>query len=104
MALLAIQDLSDGGIPTFVAANGGGDTMPQGVRAAGWDQGVLLVIKNTDVATKTVTVTGMAPVVVPVTNGIGIIPVYGGVGGTVRAIAYSAVTGVTVAAVRMAGD
>ncbi|MGH6690892.1 MAG: hypothetical protein ACREF4_09470, partial [Gammaproteobacteria bacterium] len=105
MALLAVQDASDGAQSvTFQAAAGGGDQVPRGARAGGWSTGVVLLVRNTDVATKTVTATGPAGVtrqfVVPVTTGFAVIPVYGFGTAALEAITYSAVTGVTVAAVR----
>lgn len=103
MALLTIQDASAGlANITRVAATGGGDTIPAGARGAGWTTGVLLVVQNTDVATKTVTVENMAPVVVPATTGLAIIPIFGFYERP-RTITYSAVVGVTVGAVQLAG-
>jgi hypothetical protein len=102
MALLAVQDAS-GGLAnlTRVAATGGGDTIPAGGNAGGWSLGTALLVINTDVATRTVTVEGLAGVVVPATTGMAIIPIpYKGFGAT-RTIAYSAVTGVTVGAFRV---
>ena len=109
MAVLAIQDASDGlANVAFAAAAGGGDSVAQGSRAAGWDLGVVLLVRNTDVAAKTVTVTDSAgaarPFVVPATTGFAVIPVYGVPHGLAQTVTYSAVTGVTVAAVRTAGE
>lgn len=101
MAALTVQDASAGlQDVTFAAASGGGDTIAGGSRAAGWDLGVLLIARNTDAATKTVTVNGVG-YVVPANTGIALIPVYSATYGTVRAITYSAVTNLTVAAVRI---
>jgi hypothetical protein len=102
MALLTVQDAS-GGLAslTRVAATGGGDTIPAGGNSAGWSLGTALLVVNTDAATKTVTVEGMAPVVVPATTGMAVIPIpYKGFGAT-RTITYSAVVGVTVGAFRI---
>lgn len=102
MALLALQDASAGlENVTFTAAAGGGDTIAGGTRGAGWDLSVILIVRNGDVATKTVTVNGTA-YVVPATTGVAVIPVYAGTWGTVKAVTYSAVTSLTVAAVRVA--
>src|SRR5262245_12523340 len=107
MALLAIQDASQVGLAniTFSAATGGGDTVPNSARCGGWSQGVGLIVKNADAATKTVTATyetGVTTqIVVPATTGIGVLPILGMGAGTV-AITYSAVTSVTVAAVKVA--
>lgn len=104
MALLAVQDASEG-LANVVrsAATGGGDTVPPGARAGGWGTGVFLLVQNTDVAAKTVTVEGLAPIVVPANTGLAVIPIWG-VYERPRTVAYSAVTGVTVAAVRLHGD
>jgi hypothetical protein len=102
MALLAVQNATAGlQDVVFSAATGGGDTAPAGTRAAGWDLGVFLVVNNRDAASKTVTVDGTA-YVVPLTTGVAIIPLYAGTYGTVKAITYSAVTSLFVAAVRVA--
>jgi hypothetical protein len=104
MALLAVQDLSGGsGLPTFSAAAGGGDTIATDTSGAGagWDLGLCLVVRNTDAATKTVTVEGLPGVVVPATTGFAIIPVARKHFGAVRNVTYSAVTGVSVAAIQL---
>jgi hypothetical protein len=107
MALLTVTDAPLTGLANIplTAAAVSGDEAPSGV-------GVILVIKNTDAATKTVTVTtpgtvsGLAiadiSVVVPATTGIAIIPLIGRFVGSLAAITYSAVTGVTVGVVRVA--
>lgn len=101
MAALTVQDASAGLQDVVMsAAAGGGDTIAGGSRASGWDLGVFLLVRNTDAATKTVTVNGVA-YVVPATTGIAVIPVYAAAYGTVRAVTYSAVTALTVAAVRI---
>jgi hypothetical protein len=103
MALLAPQDASNGvDSVTMSAATGGGDTIAAGCRLGGWDLGVFLLCRNTDAATKTVTVAGHPARVVPATTGIAVIPVFTSSFGVVKAITYSAVTGLTVAAVRLA--
>lgn len=104
MAELTVQDLSGGtGLPTFVAAAGGGDTVrtDSSGAGAGWDLGLYLVVRNTDATTKTVTVEGLAGVVVPATTGFAIIPLARKHFGNPRSIAYSAVTGVSVAAIQL---
>ncbi len=102
MALLAVQDGSAGlASVSFTAAAGGGDTIPGGTRGAGWDLSVLLIVRNGDAADKTVTVNGTG-YLVPATTGLAVIPVYAGTYGMVKSVTYSAVTSVTVAAVRVA--
>jgi hypothetical protein len=103
MALLAVQDASAGlANVNRVAANAGGDTIGPGMRAAGWSTGIFLVAQNTDVATRTVTVDGVAHIV-PATTGLAIIPVNGVYPERPKSITYSAVTNLTVAAVQIAG-
>ena len=103
MAVIAIQDASAGNSNvTFAAASGGGDTIAQGTRAAGWDQGVQLWVRNTDAATKVVTIGGVAQAAIPATTGTGSYPVNGIYFGAPVTVTYSGVTGVTVAAVRTA--
>lgn len=103
MALLTIQDAS-GGLQDVVmgAANGGGDTVEPGMKAGGWGTGVFLLVRNTDAATKTVTVNGVG-YVVPATTGLAVIPVSGVYPKNAKPITYSAVTGVTIAAVQIEG-
>lgn len=102
MAVLAEQVLSDGGAYTTQAA-AAGDQIGQGTRGGGWDFGVALIVENSDVASRDVTVAGMDPVTVPASGGRAIIPVFGIYTGHARDITYSAVAGVSVAAVRIAG-
>ncbi|NIJ10621.1 phage-related tail protein [Saccharomonospora amisosensis] len=102
MALLAVQDATEGAAVTLTAASAGGDQIPQGVRAGGWQLGHLLLVINGGAAAITVTVAGMAPVSVPA-GGTAVIPAYGIYRGSPRDITYSAVTSVTVAAVRVSG-
>jgi hypothetical protein len=100
MAAIAIQEADQGNQNiTFAAANAGGDTVAGGARAGGWDLPVILIARNTDAATKTVTVDGVG-YVIPATTGVGVIPIRGALGAA-KAVTYSGVTGVTVAAVRL---
>lgn len=102
MALLAVQDASAGLAPTFVAATGGGDTVSTEAAgdAGGWTLGVFVLVRNADAAAKTVTVEGMEPLSVPAA-GEGVIPVPLKHFGAAATVTYSAVTSVTVAAVRL---
>ncbi|WP_422734001.1 hypothetical protein ACN26Y_29880 [Micromonospora sp. WMMD558] len=103
MALLATQDASAGlANVTMSAASGGGDTIAAGSRAAGWDLGVFLLVRNADATSTTVTVDGV-PFSVPATTGTAVIPVYRTAAGTVLTVTYSKVTSLTVAAVQLAG-
>ncbi|MEU5938643.1 hypothetical protein ABZ807_05545 [Micromonospora sp. NPDC047548] len=103
MALLATQDAAAGlANVARVAANGGGDTVAAGSRAAGWDLGVFLLVQNADATATTVTVDGV-PYSVPATTGLAVIPVYRTTAGTIVAVTYSKVTTLTVAAVQLAG-
>lgn len=109
MALLAAQQVTITGLtPSFTAASAGGDTVAP-------DDRVFLRVKNTDAAAKTVTVAvpgsvyGQArpdvAVNVPATTGDVLIgPLVGDLANDATGvvdITYSAVTGVTVAAVRV---
>lgn len=100
MALLSLQDASEGGVVTPVAASGGGDQVPAGSRAAGWDLGVVLIVRNGGLSSITVTVDGHDPVQVAA-GAWGVVPVYGVQVGTVRNVTYSGVSSVEVAAVRL---
>jgi len=102
MALIAIQE-GEAGVQSvnLNPANGGGDTIQAGVRAGGWELPIILVVKNTDAATKTVTVDGVA-YIVPATTGFAIIPIRRGIGNVIVPVTYSGVTGVTVGALRLA--
>lgn len=106
MAAITIQNIPDGGLAnaTFAAANGGGDTVAiGGRRAGGFDNDtVLLLVRNANAATRDVTVGGGSPITVPATTGFSVIPVYSeGINDPSVAVAYSAVTNVDVAAVRI---
>lgn len=109
MAVLTVQQSSLAGLtPTYAAAAAGGDSFPN-------DGKVVLHVKNVNAAARTVTVTsqktstpGLAPannaVVVPLTVGDKIIGpfdqnIWNDANGSVQ-ITYSAVTDVTIAAIR----
>lgn len=104
MAVFTVQDASKGIQDlTMNTANSGGDSVAGGVKMGGWELPVVIVVRNTDAASKTVTVQGTA-YVVPATTGIALIPVRGSTKyGDSVAITYSAVTGVTVGAGRLSG-
>lgn len=108
MALLTTQTVVPGGLnPTFVAASGGGDTVTPG-------NDVFLIVKNGGGAPITVTVDSVTPcnygvdhdLVVSVTNAqerwIGPLPAtrFAQASTGLVNVTYSAVTTVTVAAVR----
>ena len=104
MAAIAIQEAENGvQSVTLAAATGGGDTVESGAHAGGWDLPIILVVKNTDAATKTVTVDGVA-YIVPATTGIAVIPIRRGRAGIAVPVTYSAVVGVTVGALRLTGS
>ena len=102
MAVFAVEDASAGiQSLTMNAAAGGGDSAPAGVKIGGWELPVVLVVRNTDASSKTVTVAGVA-YVVPATTGIALIPIRGSYKyGDSVAITYSATTGVTVGVGRL---
>lgn len=94
MATLTLQD-PNGFTP--VAADAGGDEMPQGTRAGGWTLPIVLYVSNGDASSHDVTVNG---VVTSVAAGeTALIPVNGIYHEQLVPVAYSAVTSVTVAAV-----
>jgi len=86
---------------TMSACAGGGDSVAAGVKVGGWELPVVLVVKNGDASTKTVTVSGVA-YIVPATTGVAVIPVRAGYHyGDSVAITYSAVTSLSIGAVRL---
>ena len=104
MAVLTVQDGSAGlNSVTMSACTGGGDSVAAGVKLGGWSLPVVLVVQNADASTKTVTVQGVG-YIVPATTGLAVIPVNGGYQyGASVAITYSAVTSLTIGAVRLTG-
>lgn len=100
MAVIAIQEAATGNQSITFAAAVGPDTVAAGVKAGDWELPVALLVRNTDVAARTVTVDGVG-YVVPATTGFAVIPIRGGFG-VPKTVTYSAVTNVTVAAVRLA--
>lgn len=101
MAAIPIQEANAGNQNVAFAAAANGDTVAAGVVASGWELPVLLLVRNSDAAAKTVTVDGVN-YVVPLTTGFAVIPIRAGSFGSAKLITYSALTGVTVAAVRVA--
>ena len=100
MAVIALQNGANGiQDVTTVAATGGGDTIAQGTRAAGYDLGVALIVRNADATPTNVTVNGVV-YAVPATTGLAYIPVNGIYFGAPVAVTYSKVTSLTVAAIR----
>ena len=104
MAVLTVQDGSAGlNSVTMSACAGGGDSVAAGVKLGGWSLPVVLVVQNADASTKTVTVQGVG-YIVPATTGLAVIPVNGSYRyGDSVAITYSAVTSLTIGAVRLTG-
>lgn len=101
MALLALQDASNGASLTFVAAAGGGDTVPSGSKAGTWQLPVALVVRNGGASPIDVTVAGGTPVSVAA-GGAGVFPInHTQQVGDPVAVTYSGVTTVTVAAARL---
>lgn len=100
MTTIAVQEAFNGNQNVSFAAAVGPDTVESGAYAGGWDLAVVLIVRNTDAASKTVTVDGVA-YVVPATTGVAVIPIRRGARGIPVTVTYSATTGVTVAAVRV---
>lgn len=103
MAAIPIQTVPEGGLGTVTfAAAANGDTIADGgKRAGGYDlNSILLIVRNTNAATRTITVGDNAPVTIAATTGVSIIPVFSeGIGDPSVLVAYSALTNVDVAAV-----
>lgn len=104
MAVLTVEDASAGiQSLTMNACTGGGDSVAAGVKLGGWELPVILVVRNGDTTSKTVTVQGVA-YIVPATTGTAVIPVRGSYKyGDSVAITYSAVTSLTIGAARLSG-
>ena len=105
MAALAVQSVADAGLDVqFASAAGGGDTVTASAfRAAGWETSVLaVVVRNGGGSGITVTVGTKDPVTVAA-GGCAVIPIITGIGSVATAVAYSGVTSVTVAVVRLGG-
>jgi hypothetical protein len=96
MADLAVQRLPDGGAVTMVAATAGGDTVPAGAYAGGWEVAVVLVVINAHTGSWVVTIAGQPAVTVPNASRA-IIPVRGALGKR-KAVTYDGVTALTVGA------
>lgn len=105
MAAIPIQSVPEGGLAnaSFAAAANGDTVDTGGRRAGGWSTtAMLLLVNNTDAATKNVTVGGLAPITVPANTGRAVIPVYTeGVNDPSVLIVYSALTNLAVACVRL---
>jgi hypothetical protein len=107
MAAIAIQEVPAGGLAnvTFAAANAS-DTVASGSKRYGGyaNEEVLLINRNTDAATRDITVGSNSPVTIPATTGISIIPVPNeGLNDASVTVTLSATANVTVAAVRVGG-
>jgi hypothetical protein len=102
VATLILQDASAGlGNIAFVAAAAGGDACPSGSHVGGWALPVALIVRNGGAGSINVTVPGLGVVAVPAAADA-IFPVIGNQQfGDLVAIAYSGVTTVTVAAVKL---
>lgn len=105
MAAISIQNVPKAGLAdcAFAAANGGGDTVASGTKSkGGWElETVALLVKNGDSGSHDVTVGALAAVTVAAGK-TAIIPVPNeGLNDATVAVVYSAVTSVTVAAVKL---
>lgn len=115
MADLTIREVPEGGLAavdaSFFQASAASQTIPAkaaGInRAGGWEhQTLLLLVRNTDAGTPTVTVGAQAVVTMGATTGNAVIPVKStGLNHAQIPIAYSATpAGLTVALVRVGKD
>jgi hypothetical protein len=105
MAAITIQDVGVGGLAsvTFAAANSS-DTVAVGSKRQGGyaDTEVLLIYRNTNAATRDITVGSLAAVTIAATTGVSIIPVPDeGINDASVTVTVSATTNVDVAAVRI---
>lgn len=103
MAAIPVQSVPDGGLAsvTFAAAANGDTVAFGGKRMGGYDSTcLLLIVRNTNAATRDITVGGGAIVTIPATTGVSVIPVFNeGIGDPSVLVTYSALTNVDVAAV-----
>lgn len=103
MAAIPLQRVGAGlANVSFAAANSGGDTVAGGTRSGGWALPVVLLVRNADATSTTVTVNGV-PVVVAATQTAAIRAEAGYRYGRALAVTYSKVTSLTVAALDLAG-
>jgi hypothetical protein len=100
MALIPIQEAEGGVQSVTTQAAVGPDTIQAGIRNGSWELPIILVVRNADAATKTVTVDGVA-YIVPATTGLAVIPIRRGYGVQLVTVTYSAVTSLTVGALRL---
>lgn len=110
MADLTVREVPEAGLAALSAAlfeaAAASQTIPakvSSVRAGGWEaETVFLICRNTDAATRNVTVSGQDAVTVGATTGFAIIPVRGaGLNHAQIPIAYSATANLDVALVRI---
>lgn len=105
MAAIPVQTVPDAGLADIdFAAAAAADTIADGgVRQGGFDSTtMILLVKNANAATRTVTVGSQPPVVVEATDGEAVIPVFNeGIGDTSVAVVYSATADLTVALLRI---
>lgn len=110
MADLPIREVPAAGLAaldaSFWTAAAASQTIPAAtatVSAGGWEnETVLLLAKNTDVGTPTITVAGQAGVTLGASTGNAVIPIASaGRNAAARAITYSATTNLSVALVRV---
>ncbi len=104
MAAIPVQSITDaGGTVTFSAAADGDTCAVGGVRVGGFDQDTMvLLVANSNGATRTITVGSGAPVTIAATTGFVAIPVFNeGVGDPSVLVVYSATAGLTVGLVKL---
>lgn len=114
MADLTIREVPAAGLAAndaaFFQAAAASQTIPAKAvglnRAGGWEhQSLLLLVRNTDAATRDVTVGAQAAVTVAVTTGNAVIPIQStGLNHAQIPITYSATANLTVALVRVGKD
>lgn len=110
MADLTVREIPEAGLAAVDASfwedAAADQTIPAktaSVRAGGWEnETVLLLARNTNAATRTITVAGQAAVTIGATTGNAVIPITStGRNAAARAITYSATADLDVALVRV---
>jgi hypothetical protein len=104
MAAVPLQEVPAAGLASvnFAAAANGDTLAVSNEMAGGWaDTIVALIVRNTNAATRDVTIGGQTAITVPLTTGVSIIPVTRpGRNHAPITVVYSALTNVDVALVR----
>lgn len=113
MADLTVREVPAAGLAavdaSFYQAAAAAQTIPAktaSVSAGGWEnETVILIAKNTDAATRDITVEGQTAVTIAATTGNAVIPIQSkGRNATAKTVTYSATANLSVALVRIGKD